>query len=259
MWARIINTARNSPGKIIIPLHKEVSATASDEEVIAAAGCNLMEQPAEILNWLSEVAPGKPLTVGNYTYLDGDLHVKLSLAADGIMKYLRQRRRDVSLAFLCTPTDIHAVPEAAHRAAVANYGVHPGRLLEGLIQVLSFGKFLRKNALPAIKGSDNIKVVDGLSVAQGPNYALAKRLQHWRAMLEFENGAIVSTNVAPSTATLSVVSNKQFGWAYGGMPYFKPFEIFQQDTTNGVMAALLISDVTHADSCVSINIRCVLL
>ena len=27
------------------------------------------------------------------------------------------------------------------------------------------------------------------------------------------------------------------------MPYFKPFEIFQQETTNGVMGALLISDV----------------
>jgi hypothetical protein len=28
------------------------------------------------------------MTVGNYTYLDGDLHVKLSLAADSIMKNL---------------------------------------------------------------------------------------------------------------------------------------------------------------------------
>ena len=85
-------------------------------------------------------------------------------------------------------------------------------------------------------------------MAQGPNYALAKRLQHWRAMLWFEAGGVVSSNIAPSTATISVVSNRSFGWAYGGMPYFKPFEIFQQETTNALMAALLIADTTQRDS-----------
>ncbi len=52
------------------------------------------------------------------------------------------------------------------------------------------------------------QVVDGLSVAQGPNYALAKRLQHWRAVVEYSAGRVVSSNIAPSTATLSVVSNR---------------------------------------------------
>lgn len=243
MWKRIFNAARNSPGTILFPLLKEVPAGTSDDELIKLVGCNLMEQPAQILNWLAGIAPGKSLTIGNYTYLDGDLHVKLSLAADAIIMHMRQRRNnDVSIAFLCTPTDIHAIPDAAYRAAKENYGFHPGRILEALINVLSMGKFLRKNALPPVKAS-GIKLVDGLSVAQGPNYALAKRLQHWRAMVEYEAGAVVSTNIAPSTATLSVVSNRSFGWAYGGMPYFKPYEIFQQETTNGVMAALLISDV----------------
>ena len=35
------------------------------------------------------------------------------------------------------------------------------------------------------------------------------------------------------------------------MPFFKPFEIFQQDTTNGLMAALLIADTQQKDSVVS--------
>ena len=65
--------------------------------------------------------------------------------------------------------------------------------------------------------------------------ALAKRLQHWRAMVAYNNGHRVSSNIAPSTATLSVVSNRTFGWAYGGMPYFPPYEIFQQETTNAIM------------------------
>ena len=35
------------------------------------------------------------------------------------------------------------------------------------------------------------------------------------------------------------------------MPYFKPYEIFQQDTTNAVMEAMLVADVTQKDSPVS--------
>lgn len=247
-WKRLVDTARSSAGSIIIPTSKD--SFANDEELFASAGCNLTEQPKEILNWLSSVAPGTRLTVGNYTYLDGDLHVKLSLAADGILKHLCQVRRDTAIAFLCTPTDIHVVPDAAHRAAKENYGMHPGRLLEGLINIMTFGRKLVKNALPPVKCADgsSVKLCDGLSVAQGPNYALAKRLQHWRAMLEYEAGHVVSSNIAPSTATLSVVSNKSFGWAYGGMPYFKPYEIFQQETTNAVMAGLLVANVTQEES-----------
>jgi hypothetical protein len=250
MWKRLVEAARKSPGTIIFPLVKPQSACSNDKELFAAAGCNLTEQPAQILNWLSSI--DKKLTIGNYTYLDGDLHVKLSLAADAIIKHLRVKKPDTAIAFLCTPTDIHVVPAAANAAARKNYGFRPGRILEGLVQILSMGKLLRKNALPPIstKG-DKLFLCDGLSVAQGPNYALAKRLQHWRAMIEFEAGGVVSSNIAPSTATLSVVSNKSFGWAYGGMPYFKPFEIFQQETTNAVMAAMLIADVKNKDSAVS--------
>jgi hypothetical protein len=250
MWKRLIEAARASPGEIIVPLSRPQSECSTDDDLLQAVGCNLTEQPAQILNFLSQVVPGKPLTVGNYTYLDGDLHVKLSLAADAIIKSLCETRKGTSVAFLCTPTDIHIINDSAHAAATKNYGMHPGRLLEGLIHVLSFGKMLQKNALKPIPTADgnSMKIVDGLSVAQGPNYALAKRLQHWRAQLCYEGGNTVSSNVAPSTATLSVVSNRSFGWAYGGMPYFKPYEIFQQETTNALMASVLISDVTKKDS-----------
>jgi hypothetical protein len=246
----LIAAARDSPGEIIVPLSRPQSECKSDDELLQAVGCNLTEQPAQILNFLSQVVPGKTLTVGNYTYLDGDLHVKLSLAADSIIKNLCETRKNTNVAFLCTPTDIHIINDSAHAAATKNYGMHPGRLLEGLIQVLSFGKFLQKNALKPVPTADgnSMKIVDGLSVAQGPNYALAKRLQHWRAQICYENGNTVSSNVAPSTATLSVVSNRSFGWAYGGMPFFKPYEIFQQETTNALMASVLIADVTKKDS-----------
>eukprot|EP00604_Paraphysomonas_vestita_P003651 CAMPEP_0174820272 /NCGR_PEP_ID=MMETSP1107-20130205/3977_1 /TAXON_ID=36770 /ORGANISM="Paraphysomonas vestita, Strain GFlagA" /LENGTH=483 /DNA_ID=CAMNT_0016035259 /DNA_START=285 /DNA_END=1736 /DNA_ORIENTATION=+ len=251
MWKRIFETARKSSGRIIFPLSVPQSQCSNDDELIRKIGCNLTEQPAQILNWLLSILPGEPLTVGNYTYLDGDMHVKLSLAADGILKGLTEKRPKTSIAFLCTPTDIHVTTDPAHAAAKANYGFHPGRLLEGLVQVLSFGKLLQKNALPPITCEGNngtLKLVDGISVAQGPNYAIAKRLQHWRAMIAYDSNITVSSHIAPSTATISVVSNRTFGWAYGGMPYFKPYEIFHQDTTNALMAAILAANITQADS-----------
>ena len=73
--------------------------------------------------------------------------------------------------------------------------------LEKLANVLSGGKFLKPNfSKPVVADNGKkFKLVDGLSVAQGPNYALAKRMQHWRAQIEFEAGAVVSSMVAPST------------------------------------------------------------
>jgi len=52
MWQRLITTARNSPGKLIFPMSCPQTDCASDEELFNACGCNLMEQPGEILNWL---------------------------------------------------------------------------------------------------------------------------------------------------------------------------------------------------------------
>ena len=97
------------------------------------------------------------------------------------------------------------------------------------------------------KETVNVYLIDGLVNAQGPNYALAKRVQHWRAVIEYEKGAVVSSLVAPSTATASVTSNRNFLRAYGGM-HFYGYEIFKQDTTTAVMAAILIHDVLNPES-----------
>lgn len=44
-------------------------------------------------------------------------------------------------------------------------------------------------------------------------------------LLRSSEGHPVSTNIAPSTATVSVVHNAQFAAAYGGFPFFHPFEV----------------------------------
>jgi len=166
------------------------------------------------------------------------------------MKGMSESRKS-ALAFLCTPTDLHVITDDARRAAIANYNswswknwlIYPIRLFTGR-------KVLAKNALPPVKTNDGreISFVDGIVVPQGPNYALAKRMQHWRAIVARSQGCVASSHIAPSTATASVVHNKQFAWAYDGMPYFTPFEIFQQDTSNAVMGAILIHDVRNPKS-----------
>jgi hypothetical protein len=117
------------------------------------------------------------------------------------------------------------------------------------LSLLSGGTMLRKNAKKPVPGmGGDYYLVNGVSVAQGPNYILAKRMQHWRAILARRSGCVVSSNIAPSTSTASVVSNRTFAWAYEGMPYFKPYEIFAPETSNAVMTALLMYDLNDTSS-----------
>jgi hypothetical protein len=87
-----------------------------------------------------------------------------------------------------------------------------------------------------------------LTLLQGPNYILAKRMQHWRAILTAASGSNVSSNVAPTTATVSVTSNWAFKMGLLGFWRFNPIEIFYQELSNSVMGALLIQDVINPHS-----------
>ncbi len=115
------------------------------------------------------------------------------------------------------------------------------------MRILSSGRLLKKNAKNPVSGDGgDFYMINGVSVAQGPNYILAKRLQHWRAVIARSKGCIVSSNIAPATSTVSVTQNRTFAWAYEGMPYFKPYEIFAPETSNAVMSAILFSDLNDA-------------
>jgi len=243
VWERLIKLAKESCGSMYFPLKRE---GLTEDQWADNAGCNLFTQTPEVCNWVKQVGQGKDLVVGGYAYLDGALHVKVALAMDavmeGVIKSRKGNERSVTLAFLCTPTDVHLIPQDAYNGAQANYSKRP--LYQRLLELLPLGQ-LKKNVLPPVKASNGstLYMVDGIVVPQGPNYALAKRMQHWRAMVSWSQGVQVSSNVAPSTATKSVVHNKQFAAAYQGFKYFRPMEIMYQETSNAVMGALLIHDV----------------
>uniref|UniRef100_A0A6T8JQH9 very-long-chain (3R)-3-hydroxyacyl-CoA dehydratase n=1 Tax=Proboscia inermis TaxID=420281 RepID=A0A6T8JQH9_9STRA len=251
VWKRLINIARESSGSITFPMKEQQDTCKNDDELYAKSGSNLFTQTPLIKDWLLNLYEGKAFTVGCYAYLDGALHVQVSLAMDAICKELTEKRPNTSLAYLCTPTDLHLIPKEAHDAAEAEYKNYASKLYCMFIRLVSRGKLLTKNAMPPIEGEGGpFYVVNGISIAQGPNYAMAKRMQHWRAVVARSRGCIVSSNIAPSTSTVSVVSNKTFAWAYEGMPFFKPFEIFAPETSNAVMSAILFHDLNNEKSAV---------
>lgn len=248
IWKRLVTLARESPGTMILPLKKDPKDIKDDDDLFKSAGADLLSAAPKIANWLVEQQKGKQLVLGGYAYLDSALFVRLAIAMDAIIARVIAERKDAALAFLCSPTDVFVTKDACHDAQKKAFASRP--LWQRLLQLVMPKKMLVKNAIKQVTGDDKetYSIVDGLAVAQGPNYALAKRLQHWRCMLAREAGHTVSTNIAPSTATVSVVHNPQFAAAYKGMGYFRPMEIVYQDLSNAVMTALLLFDVCAPDS-----------
>jgi hypothetical protein len=249
IWKRLIELARKSTGTMTFPLKKGQKSIKSDDELYENAGCNLFTHTPMIRDWLMDLYKGKPFTVGSYAYLNGALHVQVSLAMDAIVRDLSEKRPGTSIAYLCTPTDLHLVPKEAYDASLENYKEYNSKPLCMFMKLVSGGKLLKKNVLGPVSGEGGpFFMVNGVSVAQGPNYIMAKRMQHWRAVIARSKGCIVSSNIAPATSTVSVTQNRTFAWAYEGMPYFKPYEIFAPETSNAVMSAILFSDLNNPKS-----------
>ena len=245
----IMNLALNSPGKCYIPL-KDKPKNEEPASIGEAAGINLIGQPAEARNWVLRVLAehmkkDDSVTVGNYCYLDGEQHVKVSIAMDVISEAVASKyKRAATVAYLCTPTDAHVISKAAHEDQKKNAAAAPWyQTLLGSITSTHFQPNAQKPVKDTAAGVETHHYwVDALSVDQGPNYILAKRMQHWRAILTAASGSNVSSNVAPTTATVSVTSNWAFKQGLLGFWRFNPIEIFYQELSNSVMGALLIQD-----------------
>lgn len=230
IWQRLLTLAQNSSGQMYFPL-KSAPKSQSIADLAEVAGGNLFTMTPEICNFVADVLPGKKLVVGGYAYLDSAAHVQVSLAMDAVMKTAIARRgaANVALGFLCSPTDVFNVEEETAAAAKKNRASAP--LWQKLIAAVAPGSLAPNGVSAVAEDQTPVKINNGIVVAQGPNYAFAKRIQHWRAVTAFAAGSVVSTNIAPSTSTLSVVSNASFAAAYGGMHLFKPMEVMRQVCT----------------------------
>jgi hypothetical protein len=178
--------------------------------------------------------------LGNYVYADGADNVRVSTAVDALTVRLQDERPGLALGFLATPTDVFAVPAEAVEHSVRAYTGRSttAKLLVRPLRTASAGRLLRRGYVPGADPGVN----DSLVPQQGPNYALAKRLQRWRATTARAAGATVSMNVAPPTRTRSVVKNRALAAAYAGAHRFG-VEVFEPATSNVLMAALLVHDL----------------
>jgi hypothetical protein len=234
LWTRLFDIAHRQAGRLHVPLSGPANAPSPER-----AGADLLHDLPLVARWLGEVE-GR-LVIGNYVYADGATNVRVSVAVDALTERLRAQRPDAALAFLATPTDVFAVPADAVAQSVAAYRERSVlRALRQPLRVLSAGRLLRRNYAPDADPG----ICDSLVSQQGPNYALAKRLQRWRAAVARSQGTTVSLKVAPPTRTRSVVKNRALAAAYAGGHIFG-VEVFEPATSNTLMAALLVHDLRN--------------
>ena len=217
---RVLETARRGAGTLLL------------------AGADLVREVPAVADWIAAL-PGAPV-LGNYVYADGALNVRVSTAVDVLTVRLQRQRPDLALAFLATPTDVFAVPADAVQRSVRAYAERSAaaKLVGRSLRTLSAGRLLRRAYVPGVDPG----ISDSLVAQQGPNYALAKRLQRWRATTARAAGTTVSLHVAPPTRTRSVVKNRALAAAYAGAHRFG-VEVFEPATSNVLMAALLVHDL----------------
>jgi hypothetical protein len=241
IWQRVLETARSSGGTLLVPVGNQGPGrpgAANGQDLAERAGVDLASDVPAVADWLTG-AEG-PLILGNYVYADGAANVRVASAVDALTVRLLATRRDVALAFLATPTDVFAVPAdaVAHSARAYAGRRWPSKLGGSLLRALSGGRLLR----PAYPPGADPGICEGLIPQQGPNYALAKRLQRWRATVARDSGVTVSMNVAPPARTRSVMKNRALAAAYAGAHRFG-VEVFEPETCRALMAALLVHDL----------------
>lgn len=240
-WKRIAGTVAAGNATLTAPV-------APGQPLDAAhAGADLLGDTPDIAAWLAGL--GQPLAIANLAYLDGERHVRVSLAMDAISATLCAADSRTQLAYMATPTDVFAVPEAVARAstdAFARRGLVK-KLVQAGARLTSGGRGFAPHIEALIDAGDfgHWGLVDALVVEQGPNYALAKRLQQWRALVARADGHRVAFNVAPSTTTASVVSNPLLAAGFRGAKAFG-VEVFAPATTNALMAAMWVHQLRTA-------------
>jgi len=249
IWQRLLRLAHAGNGTLCVPLRSSSATAAPAPEDNAAlaqyAGADLLSDTPELIAWLGE-SEGS-LTVGAYAYLDGAQHVRVAAAMDAIQAQLAAQRRNVSLAMLATPTDAYAVPGDALRMAHERFAARG--VLARTARAVTLGRGFARNGVPvagpgAADTATPHGVVDALVVQQGPNYVLAKRLQHWRALTARAQGTRVSIHVAPPALTGSVTKNRLLAAAYRAAHRFGA-QAFEPATAAALMAALLVHDLRH--------------
>eukprot|EP00397_Hematodinium_sp_SG-2012_P025926 GEMP01027125.1.p1 GENE.GEMP01027125.1~~GEMP01027125.1.p1 ORF type:complete len:475 (-),score=108.07 GEMP01027125.1:916-2319(-) len=220
-WKALVKKVKSWPGTLYIP---------TEDGSVETAGCDLIGETHRALRWVRGVVPANAdLTVGYYIYLDGVKHVTATMACDLIMTRF-QKKQNARLAYICSPTVSVPLSKEMKDAMQTNRDLAPW--------------YVRFSGCPALDvdlldEDAQIYLMHGYMTKQGPNYALAKTLQNFRALLSPK----VSWQLAPASRTLSVTHNSTMEKLLGGFAYIPPMEVFDPDSVATICGLLLMSDV----------------
>ena len=248
VWKRLLSVVRESAGTMYVPVHADHEDPV-EADIPTRAGADLMTDVGPLVDWLAGLSG--PMTVGNYGYADGVLFVRLSMAFDALIEGLRSRRDDLSVTYLATPSDVFLVPMNAVDMAQERHSRQSPLIVAGKVaHAMSAGRWFGPNygrGGVIETPTERFGVVSAFIVAQGPNYAMAKRLQRWQMIATRADGILTSVHVAPPTRTNSVHSNpimaeRQRLTAYVGI------ETFDAPTTEAIAGAILVHDLHNPAS-----------
>ena len=241
-WYGLAATAARGAGTLLAP------SRGGDDGRIDLAGANVLTEFGPLTRWLAE-AP-EPLTVGNYTYADGGLFVRLSVAVDAMLVRLAELREDLSLTYLASPADAFTVPmDAVEMARSRDAALNPAAAAGRALRIASNGRLAKQNYEGNVldTATGQVGLMGAIIAGQGPNYLLAKRLQRWRMEVARAEGTLTSVHVAPPTRTASVhhnaaMAHRQHVTALLGI------ETFDAETTEALAGAILVHDLRNPAS-----------
>src|SRR5664279_87973 len=172
VWRRVLAAGRDRAGTLLVPVATDLTGADSDATA-ANAGLDLLTDVGAAAEWIRGL-DGR-VVLGNYVYADGVTNMRLSAAVDALTLSLQGARHELALAFLATPTDVFAVPPdaVAHAQRAYDERSRLARVLGRPLRTVSAGRLLRRQYVPGVQPG----IHDALVPQQGPNYALAKRLQ----------------------------------------------------------------------------------
>lgn len=233
VWQGLAATVKAGNGRLLAPLLPGARG-------LEQAGADLLTDTPEIAAWAAGFP--EPMAIAALAYLDGERHVRVVAAMNAVIDRVMRMRAGACPAFLATSTDAFAVPAPVAGSARAAYAARGSaqRMGQGILRALAGGRLFS----PHFPGepTQGRAIADCLVIQQGPNYALAKRMQQWQALQLRSAGRRVSFNVTPSTTTRSVVKNPALAAAFRGADAFG-IEVFHPETTNAITAALLVHDL----------------
>ncbi len=238
LWRRVLASGRDRAGTLLVPVRADAAVEGDSDATADRAGLDLLTELGAAAEWIRGLEGA--VVLGNYVYADGVTNLRVSAAVDALTVSLQAARADLALAFLATPTDVFAVPPEAVAHAQRAYETRSrlAKVLGRPLRTVTAGRLLRRQYAPGVEPG----IHDAIVAQQGPNYALAKRLQRWRATVARDAGGTVSMNIAPPTRTRSVLKNRALAAAYAGAYRFG-VEVFEPATANTIMAALLVADL----------------